>query len=151
MPSSLRASLPALATLTLCLCVQAVEQEFQVGAPRTFDVSAGSFSTAIVVNYWLLACLPLIGAAGASLAKWLGHSRKAAAESVLTPVALVSAMLLTLAVFDFATTRGLLSNLAYVSGILLGWVLAPAVALLLGCYTGWKLTPDRPWYLRCME
>jgi hypothetical protein len=146
---SLKASLPALTTLSLSLCVMAVEQAFQVSAPRTFDVSAGNFSTAIVLNLGLLAALPFIGTAGASLAKWLGHSRKAAVESVMTPVALVSAMLLTLALFDLATTRFVVSSLAYSSGILLGWVLAPAAALLLGCYAGWKLTPQRPWYLRC--
>jgi hypothetical protein len=127
----------------------ALEQEFNVGTPRTMEVAAGGYSTAIVFNLGLLAALPFIGAAGASLAKWLGHSRKAAVESVMSPVALVSAMLLTLALFDLATTRFIVSSLAYSSGILLGWVLAPAAALLLGCYAGWKVTPLRPWYLRC--
>jgi hypothetical protein len=149
MRPSLKASLPALTTLSLSLSVMAVEQGFQVSAPRTFDVTAGRYSTAIVLNVGLLAALPFIGAAGASVAKWLGHSRKAAVESVMSPVGLVAAMLLTLALFDLATTRFVVSSLAYSSGILLGWVLAPAAALLLGCYVGWKLTPLRPWYLRC--
>jgi hypothetical protein len=136
-------------TLSLCLSVQGVEQGFRAGAPHALNFSVGRFSTAVVFNIGLLACLPAIGAAGASLAKWLGHSRVAAVESVMAPVALVSAMLLTLAVVDFLTTRALLSSLAYASGILLGWVVLPAAALLVGCYAGWKVTPLRPWYLRC--
>jgi len=146
---TMKASLPALTTLVLCLLVQAVEQGFQIGAPQTFTLSAGRFSTAIVLNLGLLVCLPFIGAAGAGIARYLGHSRKAAVESVMSPVALVSAMLLTLLVVDFVTTRALISSLAYSSGILLGWVLIPAGALLLGSYAGWRLVPVRPWYLRC--
>lgn len=144
----MRASLPALATILLCMLVQAVEQGFQIGSPRTFNISAGRFNTAIVLNLGLLICLPFIGAAGAFFAKRLGHTRKAAIECVMSPVGLVSAMLLTLLVVDFVTTRALVSSLSYSSGILLGWVLIPAGALLAGCYAGWGLTSERPWYLR---
>jgi len=146
----MKASIPALLTLLLSLLVQAIEQGFQIGTPRTLSVSSGRFSTDVVLNLGLLVCLPFIGAVGASVAKWLGHSRKAAVESVMSPVALVSAMLVTLLVVDFATTRALISSLAYSSGILLGWVLIPAAALLAGCYAGWKVTPLRPWYLRSL-
>lgn len=148
-PSIFKTSLPAVSTLLLCLLVQAIEQGFQVGTPRTLNLSAGNFSTAIVLNLGLLASLPFIGAIGSWMAKRLGQSRKAAVESVMTPVGLISAMLLTLFVVDSITTRALVSSLAYSSGILVGWVIAPAGALLLGSYAGWKLTPERPWYLRC--
>jgi len=140
--STVKTSLPAIATLLLCLLVQAVEQGFQIGAPWTLNVSAGRFATAIVLNLGLLAALPFIGAAGSGLAKYLGQSRKAAIESVMTPLALVSAMLLTLFVFDLVTTRALIGSLSYSSGILLGWVLIPSGALLFGSYLGWKFTPQ---------
>ena len=94
--SMMKSSLPALATILLCFLVQAVQQGFQIGTPRTLNVSTGDFSTAIVFNLSLLASLPLIGAISASLAKSLGHSRKAAVESVISPVAIVCAMLLAL-------------------------------------------------------
>jgi len=144
-----KASAPALMTILLCLLVQAVEQGWGVGNPRILNVSAGRFATAVVLNVGLLACLPLIGAISSTLAKRLGLTRKAAVEAAMSPVALVSAMLVTLAVFDLLTTRALVSSLAYSSGILLGWVLLPAGALLLGSYAGWSLTPQRPWYMRC--
>ena len=143
-----KASAPALLTILLCLLVQAVEQGWGFGNPRVLNVSAGRFATAIVLNVGLLACLPLIGAVSSTIAKRLGHSRKAAVEAAMSPVALMSAMLVTLALFDLLTTRALVSSLTYSSGILLGWVLLPAGALLLGSYAGWSLTPQRPWYLR---
>ncbi|HVZ17333.1 MAG TPA: hypothetical protein VG897_09470 [Terriglobales bacterium] len=148
--ASIRSSLPALTTIVMCCLVQAVEQGFQIGAPRTFEVSAGRFSTAIVLNLGLLCCLPLIGVAGTILSKRLGYCRKATLTSVFSPVALVSAMLLTLLVIDLVTTRALISSIEYSSGILLGWVVIPSGALLIGCYAGWRLTPDRPWYMRCL-
>ena len=144
----MRSSLPAIATILMCFLVQAIEQGFQIGSPRTFNVTAGRFSTAIVLNLGLLICLPLIGALGCGFSKKLGHSRNATLKAVLSPVALVSGMLLALLVIDFVTTRALISSLAYSSGILLGWVLIPSAALLIGYYVGWRLTPDRPWYMR---
>ncbi|HUN88761.1 MAG TPA: hypothetical protein VMU28_08225 [Terriglobales bacterium] len=144
----LKASAPALLTILLCLLVQAVEQGWQIGAPVILNFSAGRFTTAVVLNLGLLACLPLIGGISSTLAKRLGHTRKLAVEAAMSPVALISAMLLTLAIFDVATTRALVSSLAYSSGILVGWVLLPAGALLLGSFAGWGLTPQRPWYLR---
>jgi hypothetical protein len=143
-----KASAPALLTILLCLLVQAVEQGWGIGSPRVLNVSSGRFATAVVLNLGLLASLPLIGAISSTVAKRLGHSRKSMVEAVMSPVALLSAMLVTLAIFDLFTTRGLVSSLAYSSGILLGWVLLPAGALLLGSYAGWRLTPDRPWYLK---
>ena len=140
--SAMKSSTPALITVFLCLLVQAVEQGFQIGAPRIFNISAGRFATAIVLNLGLLACLPFIGAAGSSVAKYLGQTRKMAVESVMAPLALVSAMLLTLFAVDVITTRALVSSLSYSSGILLGWVLIPAGALLAGSYAGWKFTPQ---------
>lgn len=137
----MKSSLPALATILLCFLVQAVQQGFQVGRPRTVNVSSGDFSTAIVFNLMLLASLPVIGAVGASLAKWLGHSRKAAVESVISPIALVCGMLLALFVFDVITTRALVSSLAYSCGILVGWVVIPSAALLTGFSAGWKFAP----------
>lgn len=145
---ALRSSLPALATIVLCFLVQAVEQGFQIGAPTTLNVNAGRFNTAVVLNLGLLLCLPAIGAAGATISKRLGYSKSAAFKSVMSPVALVSAMLLTLLVADFITTRALVSSLSYSSGILLGWVVVPSIALLVGGYAGWRITPERPWYLR---
>ena len=146
--STMRMSLPALATNLLCFLVQAIEQGFQIGAPRTFNVNAGRFNTAVVLNLGLLLCLPLIGAMGAAFSKRLGQSRAAAVKCVMSPVAMVSAMLIVLLLFDAITTRALVSSLAYSSGILLGWVLVPSFALLVGSYAGWRLTPERPWYLR---
>jgi hypothetical protein len=137
----MKSSLPALATILLCFLVQAVEQGFQIGSPRTLSLSSGSFSTAIVFNLGLLVCLPMIGAVGASLAKWLGQSRKVAVESVISPVALVCAMLLALFVVDVVTTRALVSSLAYSCGILVGWVVVPSAALLSGFSAGWKFAP----------
>ncbi len=137
----MKSSLPALATILLCFLVQAVEQGFRFGRPLTLNVSSGDFSTAIVCNLGLLACLPVIGAIGASFAKWLGQSRKAAVESVISPIALVCAMLLALFVLDVATTRALVSSLAYSCGILVGWVVIPAAALLSGFSAGWKFAP----------
>lgn len=145
---SLRTSAPALITILLCLLVQAIEQGWGIGNPRVLNVSSGRFATAVVLNLGLLACLPLIGAISSTLSKRLGLSRKAAVEAAMSPVALVSAMLVTLAIFDLLTTRALVSSLDYSSGILLGWVLLPAGALLLGSYAGWSLTPQRPWYVR---
>lgn len=144
----MRASLPALATILLCFLVQAVEQGFQIGAPRTYNISAGRFTTAVVLNLGLLCCLPAIGAAGATLSKRFGQTRLASVKCVMSPVAMVSAMLLTLLFIDVITTRALISSLAYSSGILLGWVVVPSFALLVGSYAGWYLTPNRPWYLR---
>jgi hypothetical protein len=137
----MKSSLPALATILLCFLVQAVQQGFQIGTPRTLNVSSGNFSTAIVFNLSLLASLPVIGAIGAALAKSLGHSRKAAVEAVISPVALVCAMLLALFFFDVATTRALVSSLAYSCGILVGWVVVPSAALLFGFSAGWKFAP----------
>jgi len=137
----MKSSLPALATILLCFLVQAVQQGFQIGSPRTLNVSTGDFSTAIVFNLSLLVCLPVIGAIGASLAKWLGQSRTAAVESVFSPIALVCAMLLALFVFDVVTTRALVSSLAYSCGILVGWVVIPSAALLTGFSAGWKFAP----------
>lgn len=145
---AIRSSLPALATILLCFLVQAVEQGFQIGASTTLNFNAGQFNTAVVLNLGLLFCLPAIGAAGATLSKRLGYSKSAAFKSVMSPVALVSAMLLTLLIADFVTTRALISSLAYSSGILLGWVVVPSIALLVGGYAGWQITPERPWYLR---
>ncbi|MGZ4787451.1 MAG: hypothetical protein ACXVZX_02955 [Terriglobales bacterium] len=146
--AAMRSSLPAMATILMCFLVQAVEQGFQIGAPLTLNVSAGRFSTAVVLNLGLLCCLPVIGATGCSLSKRLGYSRAAILKSVLSPVALVSGMLLALLAVDFITTRALVSSLAYSSGILLGWVLIPAGALLVGYYAAWRLTLERPWYMR---
>lgn len=140
----MKSSLPALATILLCFLVQSIEQGFQIGTPRTLSVSSGNFSTAIVFNLALLASLPVIGAIGASLAKWLGQSRKAAVESVISPVALVCGMLLALFAFDVATTRALVSSLAYSCGILVGWVVIPSAALLSGFSAGWKFAPAPP-------
>lgn len=137
----MKSSLPALATILLCFLVQAIEQGFQVGKPVTLSIASGDFSTAIVFNLGLIACLPLIGAIGASVAKWLGQSRKAAVESVVSPVALVCAMLLALFMFDVVTTRALVSSLAYSCGILVGWVVIPSGALLTGFSAGWKFAP----------
>jgi len=145
---ALRSSLPALATIVLCFLVQAVEQGFQVGTPTTLNFNAGRFNTAVVLNLGLLFCLPVIGAVGAAISKHLGYSRTATFKSVISPVALVSAMLTTLLIADFITTRALLSSLSYSSGILLGWVVVPAMALLAGGYAGCRITPERPWYLR---
>jgi len=137
----MKTSLPALATIVLCFLVQAVEQGFRIGSPRTLNVTTGYFSTAVVFNLGLLVCLPWIGALGAGFAKWLGHSRKAAVESVISPVALVCAMLLALFVVDVVTTRALVNSLAYSCGILVGWVVVPSAALLSGFSAGWRFAP----------
>ena len=137
----MKSSLPALATIVLCFLIQAIEQGFQIGKPVTLSIASGDFSTAIVCNLGLLACLPVIGAIGASVAKWLGQSRKAAVESVVSPIALVCAMLLALFMFDVVTTRALVSSLAYSCGILVGWVVIPSAALLAGFSVGWKFAP----------
>jgi len=145
---TMRSSLPGVATILMCFLVQAIEQGFQVGAPKTVYLTAGRFNTDLVLNFGLLCCFPIIGALGCALSKRLGYSRLATLKSVLSPVALLSAMLLALLVVDFITTRALVSSLSYSSGILLGWVVIPSGALLIGYYAAWRLTPERPWYLR---
>jgi hypothetical protein len=134
-----KSSIPALLTISLCLLVQAVQQGLQVGSPRTYQLNIGNFGTNVVLNLGLLISLPLIGAAGALLAKRMGEPFSLAVRAVLSPVALISAMLLCLLAFDLGTTRALVSSLEYSSGIIVGWVIIPAAALIVGGVAGWKI------------
>jgi len=135
----LRSSLPALLTIVLCLLVQAVQQALQMGALKTFHFVLGRFETQLVLNIGLLLSLPLIGATGSAFARHLGERASYAARAVLSPIAIVSAMLLCLLAIDLGTTHALVSSLTYSSGILIGWVILPSTALLLGGLAGWKI------------
>jgi hypothetical protein len=145
---ALRSSLPAIATIVMCFFVQAIEQVLQLGTPRTVYLTAGRFNTDLVLDIGLVCCLPVIGGLGCALSKRLGYSRTATLKAILSPVALVCGMLLALLAVDFITTRALVTSLSYSSGILLGWVVIPSVALLIGYHAAWRLTPERPWYMR---
>jgi hypothetical protein len=134
----LKSNLPGLLTISLCLLVQAVQLVLRIDVPRTYHLAVGRFDTEVVLNLGLLVALPLIGAIGSFVARYLGEPAKFAARAVLSPVALVSAMLIALLLFDLITARALLSSLEYSSGIVMGWVLIPAAALLLGGLAGWN-------------
>jgi hypothetical protein len=133
----IRSSLPALLTIVLCLLVQAVQQALTIGAPSTFHFVLGRFETHLVLNLGLILSLPFIGATGAAFARHLGERETYAMRAVLSPIALTSAMLLCLLTIDLSTSHALVSSLAYSSGILIGWVIIPSTALLLGGFAGW--------------
>ena len=135
----LRSSLPAMLTIVLCLLVLAVQQAFEMAALKTFHFVIGRFETQLVMNFGLLLTLPLIGATGSAFARHLGERASQAMRAVLSPMAIVCAMLLCLLALDLMTTRALVSSLAYSSGILLGWVVLPSTALLAGSVAGWRV------------
>jgi predicted Na+-dependent transporter len=134
----LKSNLPAFLTISLCLLVQAGQLWLRMDAPRTYHLVVGDVSTDIVLNVGLLIMLPFIGATGAMAARRFGESPAAAVRSVLSPVAIVSAMLISLFMVDLATTRALFISLEYSCGIIVGWVIVPGVALLLGGVAGWN-------------
>lgn len=134
----LKSNLPGLLTISLCFLVEATQLLFQLFALRTFHLSIGNFDTEVVINLGLLLILPLIGAIGSFTAKYLEEPASLAARAVLSPVALAGAMLITLLVIDMVTARALLNSLEYSSGIVMGWVLIPGAALLVGGLAGWN-------------
>jgi hypothetical protein len=137
-PVSLKSNLPGLLTISLCLLVQAIQVFLRHDAPHTYYLKIGRFDTEVALNVGLLLALPIIGCLGSLTARRMGDSRMMAVRAVLSPVALASAMLMALMVVDVITTRALLNSLEYSSGIVVGWVLVPAAALLLGGLAGWN-------------
>jgi hypothetical protein len=136
--STLRSNLPGLLTISLSLLVLGLELLFRLDLLRTYQLRIGRFNTEVALNVGYLLMLPLIGCSGSFAAKRLGEPRPSAIRAVLSPVALVSAMLLGLLVMDIITARALLDSLEYSSGIIVGWVLIPAAALLVGGLAGWN-------------
>ena len=132
-------NMPALLTITLCCLAQAL----RFTPLRALELRVGQFETEMVFNLGVIASLPFAGALGAFLARRSGASRFAALRAVVSPVALVSAVLLTMLVWDLVQSRALVSSLAYSCGILLGWVLIPCIALLAGGAIGWSLSAQK--------
>src|SRR4051794_21394869 len=115
MNASLKSSSPALVTISLCLLVQAVEQFYQLGDPKLFELSVGRYETIVAFNVGLMLCLPWIGALGSIAAKAVGASREIAMRAAISPIALIAAMLMCLLVWDLTKTRSMVSSLAYSS------------------------------------
>jgi len=104
----------------------------QVYGPKP-EVVALSLPWSTVYIPWLL-LLPLVGAMGAFLSRRAGGSQRAVLTSVVFPVLPFLASIVLVLPFSLMFDRFIAHNIAPMALLtaLLGWVLAPGVALLAG-------------------
>lgn len=123
--------LPGFLTFLLSACLLALNQIF---GPKPWALmKVGQLPMVLFFIPWLLS-LPLVGAVGAYLSQRAGGSRRAIFYSIVFPVLPFLFSILVVLPVSLIFDRFIAHNVAPMSLImaLLGWVLAPGVALLAG-------------------
>ncbi len=123
--------LPGFLTFLLSTCLLALNQIF---GPKPWALmKVGQLPMVLFFIPWLLS-LPLVGAVGAYLSCRAGGSRRAIFSSIVFPVLPFLASILVVLpvslVFDYFIAHNIAPMALLMA--LLGWVLAPGVALLAG-------------------
>lgn len=123
--------LPGLLTFVISTGALALLQKF---GPKPWVLArSGGFPLAVLYIPWFLS-LPLIGAMGAYLSHRAGGSRRAVFSSIVFPVLPFLASILVVLPVSLIFDRFIAHNTApmFAFMALLGWVLAPGVALIAG-------------------
>jgi hypothetical protein len=123
--------LPGFVTFLLSTCLLAL---FEIFGPKPpVLVKVGQLPMVLFFIPWLLS-LPLVGALGAYLSHRAGGSRSAVFSSIVFPVLPFLVSILLVLPVSLIFDRFIGHNTAPISLVmaLLGWVLAPGVALLVG-------------------
>ena len=123
--------LPGFLTFLLSACLLALNQIF--GPKPWVLMKVGQLPMVLFFIPWLLS-LPIVGALGAYLSQRAGGSRRAVFSSIVFPVLPFLASILLVLPVSLIFDRFIGHNMAPISLVmaLLGWVLAPGVALLAG-------------------